>query len=200
MVRTSSRNMTAMAAAVGAPLLAVDQAAKLLVRRSLPLCGPPFVGCRGIPVLGRVSLMQLGNAGSPGGLVGGPLLWTVLAASSLALIPVYCRRFRPGWPAAGALGLQVSGALSNLLDRMVVGRATDYLAVRIRFLPSPAGPVLEGLAVNLADLALLVGTVLAIAALVGRSRLRSASPGHTVPRREDASGGPVPGDLAALGP
>src|SRR5205823_4296339 len=60
-VRTSSRNMTAMAAAVGAPLLAVDQAAKLLVRRTLPLCGPPFVGCRGIPVLGRLRLMQLGN-------------------------------------------------------------------------------------------------------------------------------------------
>ena len=33
-----------------------------------------------------------------------------------------------------------------------------------------------------------------------KARLRSASAGHTVPRREDASGGPVPGDLAALGP
>src|SRR5204863_9047753 len=105
-------------------------------------------------------VMQLGNAGGPGGFGRGPVLWTILAASSLALIPLYGRRFRSGWMAAGAIGLQASGALSNLLDRVVAGRATDYLTFRIRMLPTPAGPVLEGVAINLADVALLAGMVL----------------------------------------
>jgi signal peptidase II len=55
------------------------------------------------------------------------------------------------WIAVLGVGLQLAGALSNLLDRLLAGGVTDYINVSPRF------------TFNLADLFLLVGMVLGVA-------------------------------------
>lgn len=161
------------AAAVALPVLAVDQVAKVAIRHTLPLCAAPFTDCRRITVLGPVGIMRLENVRSVGGLIGGSLVWIVLVVVAVALSPLYLRRFRPSWFGATAIGLQVAGLMSNIIDLIVLGRVTDYLAIRIRSVPTPRGPALEGAALNLGDLALVVGSALAIVHLLSR---RSSAP------------------------
>ena len=105
--------------------------------------------------MGELRLVRSENAGSALGYAQGWGLWVLLAAVGLLLIPLYARKLR-AFGAAGALaaGLQAAGALGNLLDRLVLGGATDMLTF---------GPALIW---NIADVALLVGTLLATALLV----------------------------------
>jgi signal peptidase II len=87
-------------------------------------------------------------------------LWLVLAVGGVLLVPLYARRLRhSGWPAALGVGLQIGGALGNSLDRLVFGGATDVLYVGW-------GPIW-----NLADVALVLGTLLATWALSRASQL-----------------------------
>jgi signal peptidase II len=67
------------------------------------------------------------------------------------------------WLAAAAVGLQLGGAAGNLLDRVLLGSATDMLYVG------------HGLVWNLADVALATGTLLAPWLLVRASRSPTAS-------------------------
>jgi lipoprotein signal peptidase len=94
-------------------------------------------------------LAHTGNAGSALGFGQGWWMWILLAIAGLLLIPVYARWLGPGRLAAFAVALQLGGALGNVADRLLFGGATDVLFLG-------RGPVW-----NLADIALLVGTLLA---------------------------------------
>jgi signal peptidase II len=79
----------------------------------------------------------------------------LLAAIGVLLIVVYAVRLRhAGWLAAVGIGLQVGGGLGNLLDRVLLGGATDMLYAETQVVW------------NLADVALVAGTVLATWALL----------------------------------
>ena len=113
--------------------------------------------------------------GSALGFAQGWWLWIVLAAVGLGLIPLYAHWLgRSGWVAAMGVGLQVGGAIGNLLDRLILGGATDVLYLGV-------GPIW-----NLADVALVVGTLMATWALAQRS-LTAA--GLDAPRRRRGQNG-----------
>jgi len=100
--------------------------------------------------------MRIGNAGSLVGFGHGWWMWVLLAMVGALLISVYGWWLREaGWIAALGVGLQLGGALGNLLDRLVFRAATDVVY-------AGWGPVW-----NLADVALLAGAPLAAWSLAG---------------------------------
>jgi hypothetical protein len=99
-------------------------------------------------------LVRTANAGSAFGFQQGWWIWVALAACGVLLIPVYGRwQHGAGRLPALGVGLQVGGALANLLDRLLLGGASDVLYL---------GGLLTW---NLADVALLGGTLIATWAL-----------------------------------
>lgn len=84
------------------------------------------------------------------------IVFTLLTGVMLAVMTVYAlRRSRAGWPLIG-LAFFIAGGASNWLDRVVRGSVVDFLNVGI-------GPVRTGV-FNVADVAILVGAALFIAA------------------------------------
>jgi signal peptidase II len=161
----STGSLLIKAAGVAAATLAADQAIKVWIRHLLASCtGPTLADCPNLHLFGPLGLVRLENAGSDLGFYPGLAIWIVVAAVGLLLVPLYGRRLnRGGLGAIWALGLQTGGALGNLWDRLAYGSATDYLDVGI------------GLIFNLADIALLMGALLAILLLAHpRSRTTQA--------------------------
>ena len=119
-------------------MLAVDQAAKALVRARVPYGGTAR--------LMGVGLHHTHNAGLfGGGLPGAAVPAGVLTAAGIAVALVLYAR-RPALPRGQALaaGLLLGGATGNLADRLRLGYVTDFVARGDRN------------AFNLADLAIYV--------------------------------------------
>ena len=115
--------------------------------------------CARIEVIGPLRLVRTENVGSALGYAPGLGIWVLLAVVGVLLIPLYAHKLRAvGRPGAVAAGFQAGGALGNLLDRLVLGGATDMLTLG-------AGPVW-----NIADIGLAVGTLLATALLIDTFR------------------------------
>jgi signal peptidase II len=139
-------------------VLVVDELLKTLARTHLAPCSAQLLpDCEHLEIVGPLWLVRTGNAGSAFGFRQGWWVWLALAVVGILLIPLYSWWLRRGgWVAVAGIGLQVGGALGNVLDRLVLGGATDVLW-------AGSGPVW-----NLADLALVVGTLLATWALARR--------------------------------
>jgi lipoprotein signal peptidase len=138
-------------AAVG--ILALDEGIKTIVRTSLSPCvRPPLWACDQVHLIGRgVTVLRAENAGSALGAAQGLWVWTLLAAMGLG-VAVSLRRHSDDRPwLRVSIGLMAGGAVANLLDRVIFGRVTDFLSF--------VWNANRGLAVNVADLALLVGTI-----------------------------------------
>jgi signal peptidase II len=124
--------------------VAADQAIKAIVEARL------FPG-EEVDVLGPLGLTLSHNRGVAFGLAGGAGVGLVLlTAVALAVIAVVFGRDperRGMWVAAGLLA---GGALGNLIDRLVAGEVTDYVAVG-------SWPPF-----NLADVAITAGVVLMV--------------------------------------
>jgi signal peptidase II len=164
---TNISSVTLSAAAV----LAIDEGIKTTVRTSLAPCvRPPLRACDQVHLIGHaVSVLRAENAGSALGAAQGLWVWTLLAALGLGLA-VSLRRHSDGRPGLLlSIGLMVGGAMANLLDRLIFGHVTDFLSF--------AWSANRGLAVNVADLALLLGTAFATLglyrALYGSQRTRA---------------------------
>ena len=82
------------------------------------------------------------------------IVFATATALGLWLVVALARRLRQR-PALVGLGLIAGGAVSNLADRLVVGRVIDFLCVGI-------GPLRTGI-FNVADVAILSGAILVIA-------------------------------------
>ena len=136
-------------------VLVLDESVKTSARlRLAPCVGTPLSHCDRIELAGPLWLVRTANAGSAFGFRQGWWIWVALAACGVLLIPVYGRWLHgAGRLAALGVGLQVGGALANLLDRLVLGGASDVLYVGGQ------------LTWNLADVALLAGTLVATWAL-----------------------------------
>jgi signal peptidase II len=139
------------AATIAVLVLVLDEVVKTVARvRLAPCTGPSSVLCERLELIGPLWLVRTGNTGSALGFGQGWWVWVLLAVIGVLLVPLYARWLRGvGWVAAIAVGLQVGGALGNLLDRLLLGGATDILYIGL-------GPTW-----NLADVAIAVGTVLA---------------------------------------
>jgi signal peptidase II len=105
-----------------------DQWTKHLVRASLPVneSWNPW------PWLAPYArLLHIQNTGAAFGLFKqAGLFFTLVAIVVSVVIVVYTQRLPPGhWWMRVALGMQLGGALGNLVDRLTFGTVTDFISV-----------------------------------------------------------------------
>jgi signal peptidase II len=134
---------------VAAIIILLDQGSKSVVESTLAL----YTYYAPIPALENIfRISHVTNTGVAFGLFpDGNLLFTLVALIVSIVIIVYNFRLTPGHRLLRlALGLQVGGALGNLIDRLQQGYVTDFMD----FGPWPVW--------NVADLAVVSGTVLLV--------------------------------------
>lgn len=128
-------------------VLLADQATKHLVETRLPLYGVwvPFPALEGI-----FRVVHTTNTGAVFGLFQGTGMFFAGLAVVVAAAIIYFNLTLPGhqWLLRIALGLQLGGALGNLIDRLRQGHVTDFV---------DTGPWFIW---NLADLAITSGVIL----------------------------------------
>lgn len=143
-----------LAGALAALVLGADQAAKAAVESHLVLGEQ-------VEVLGPLELTLSHNRGVAFGLAGGAGLGLIAVTLAALGLIVYLFARDPGrrgmWLATG---LVAGGALGNLVDRVLAGEVTDYIAVG-------SWPPF-----NLADVAITCGV-----ALLALIYVRDAEPG-----------------------
>ncbi|MDW7981948.1 MAG: signal peptidase II [Thermomicrobium sp.] len=139
-------------AAVATVVLLIDQLSKLLVVRFLGPTGPIE---EVVLIPGVLRLFYVENTGAAFGLFQGrnPVLATVALLVVVALA-VWFRAVVSWWPGALALGLQLGGAVGNLVDRFRRGFVVDF--IDFSFWPT----------FNVADSAITIGVLLLVVLLV----------------------------------
>ncbi len=158
-------------ASVAALVLLIDQISKALVLAHL---GPGDPVREIVLIPGVLRLFYVENTGAAFGLFQGknPLL-AVLALVVVVILAVWFRALVASWLGAVALGLQLGGALGNLIDRFRHGFVVDF--IDFSFWPT----------FNIADSAITVGVLLLIGLLVWPEKTRVPVEGSR-PERIDA--------------
>jgi len=151
----------ALVGLIAAMVLVVDQISKTLVVATLG----PSAGGRTLELIpGVLWLLYVENTGAAFGLFQGrnPVLATV-ALVIVLLLAIWFRALAAATPwGALALGLQIGGALGNVVDRLRHGFVIDFIDV-------PFWPTF-----NLADSAITIGVAILLVVLV-RSDAQRAS-------------------------
>lgn len=132
---------------VATTVIVLDQYTKHLVRARIPL----NTSLAPIPGLGNlVTLIHVQNTGAAFGIfTDSNLIFIILSSVVAALIVIFNRQFgHTHWLLPLTFGLQVGGALGNLVDRVSMGAVTDF--VDLHWWP----------VFNVADSAVVVGTAL----------------------------------------
>jgi signal peptidase II len=128
-------------------VLLADQVTKYLVETRIPLYGvwAPIPALEGV-----FRIVHTANTGAVFGLFQGTGMFFAALAVVVAGAIVYFNLTLPGnqWAIRVALGLQLGGALGNLIDRLRQGHVTDFI---------DTGPWYIW---NLADLAIVSGVIL----------------------------------------
>ena len=130
-------------------VLLVDQLSKLWVLRNLASYETKNV----IPWLEPVlSFTRLSNTGVAFGLLPQfGSLFTILSAIIIVVIIWFYRTLEiPYWPIHLAFGMQIGGALGNLVDRLTRGSVVDFIDVNF-------WPFQDFAIFNLADSSIVVG-------------------------------------------
>ena len=144
-----------------AAVVVLDQLTKAWVRDAIP-------SGTVIQVLGRIHLTHIANTGLVFGLgQGNVLLPTLASILILILIPVVIWRahhehgYALSTLEATCVALIAGGAIGNLIDRLTLQHVTDFLLVRLfgdTFWP----------AFNIADMAIVCGTILLVTSVIHR--------------------------------
>jgi signal peptidase II len=155
---------------LGGGLVLLDQYTKALVRQNVPLNGSwnPW------PWLEPYArILHIQNTGAAFGMFkNAGLFFTIVGVIVSSVIILYALRLPPGhtWMRV-ALGMQLGGALGNLIDRLLFGTVTDFISV-------------GSFAIfNVADASISVGTAL-LALLMfieARAERRQPDTGSTLP-------------------
>lgn len=147
-----------MAVVVFAAALVLDLGTKVWVRASLP-------SPHGLDVGPFLSFRPRYNEGTTFGLLSGDTTLGLVVLVTVNVLAVFAlwrwiAHTQERWVALGA-ALMAAGALGNLIDRLLVGMVTDFIALDLGAWYSPI--------FNLADVWVIVGLLLA---LYGPSSLR----------------------------
>ncbi len=149
-------------------LVTADQLSKLSIRSNLVLGESLFE-------VGFFRLIRVHNTGAAFGLFQGQsFLLTIIALVGVAALLLYAFFFHHKFPFLDnrlgklALGLVLGGTVGNLIDRIRFGYVTDFIAVSIW----PA--------FNIADSAIVVGTIILAYSLIGLARARERSDGQGI--------------------
>lgn len=143
-------------------VIALDQLTKYWVRTNIPLEGiwSPW------PWLTPYArLVHWYNTGVVFGLFQGKGdIFAVLAVIvSIAIIYYFPRIPSGDWPLRVALGLQLGGAIGNLIDRIALGHVTDFISIWTFAV------------FNIADASITIGVIVLIAGLIVEERQRQKS-------------------------
>ena len=128
-------------------VIALDQWSKRLVETNLGL----YQSWTPVPALkGWFEFHYITNTGAAFGLFQNANLIFIVIAIVVTIVVLYYYWRLPGgeWLLRLALGLQLGGALGNLIDRLRVGNVIDFIHVRYWFV------------FNVADASLVVGVAL----------------------------------------
>lgn len=159
------RSRIALIAGVATAVFVLDRITKIWVERSIP-----FGTSR--PVVDEwLQLTHVRNTGAAFGLLPERTsLLSVLSIVAVLLILFYYRRLAMASPfIAGTLGMQLGGALGNLVDRVSQGYVVDFVDAGI-----PGGP--RFWAFNVADSSIVVGIGLVTVMLWLEERRQDAEP------------------------
>jgi signal peptidase II len=133
---------------VAGVVIVLDQWTKWLVRQNIEF------GSQWLPEgLGWLSpyarIVNWSNSGAAFGMFqNGNLIFTILAFIVIAAIIYYYPQVEANdWTLKLAMGLQLAGAAGNLVDRLMVGKVTDFISIGVF-------PVF-----NLADSSITVGVI-----------------------------------------
>lgn len=133
---------------VGGAVIALDQWTKWLVRTKLPFQAtwlPDWLSW----LSPYARIVHWYNSGAAfGSFQNGNPVFTVLAILVIAAILYYYPRVESSdWSLRLAMGLQLGGAAGNLIDRLMMGRVTDFISIG-------AFPVF-----NVADSSITIGVI-----------------------------------------
>lgn len=160
---------------VAALVVLVDRLSKAWVMANIPL----YHETAPIPFLyPYFSFLHSANTGVAFGLFqGGSIIFTVVAAIAVIAIAIYSfRGSEQSWLMATSLGLMLGGAAGNLWDRIAYGAVVDFIKVQ-------ASENLVWPMFNLADSAIVVGTILLIIfLLLDERKARNEKSLQTQPR------------------
>jgi len=141
---------------VAAVIVAADQWTKGWIEKSLPLGG----SLAPVPALEPYfNLVHTSNTGAAFGLLQGYAgMFIIIALVVVAIVLFYARQLpASAWPVRIVLGIQLGGAVGNLVDRLQhQGAVTDFLLFTL-----PIGDrIYQWPAFNVADSSIVVGTIL----------------------------------------
>ena len=149
-------------------LVTADQLSKLWVRSNLAIGESLFE-------IGFFRLTRVHNTGAVFGLFQGQsFLLTIIASVGVAALLLYALFFHHKFPFLDnrlgklALGLVLGGTVGNLIDRRYLGYVTDF--IDFNFWP----------AFNIADSAIVVGTIILAYSLIGLATSRKRSDGQGI--------------------
>ncbi len=133
---------------LGAVIVALDQWTKWLVRTNIPFEAtwlPDWLA----PLSPYARIVHWNNSGAAfGSFQNGNSVFTALAILVIgAILYYYPRVERDDWTLKVAMGMQLGGAAGNLIDRLSMGRVTDFISIG-------SFPVF-----NIADSAISIGVV-----------------------------------------
>ncbi len=124
-------------------VILVDQLSKVFIRNLLP-------PGNSVGIIGFFRITRVENPGSAFGLLPNHQFVVLLSTAVVVFfIALYYRRLRSNDHLIKvALGLELGGALGNLIDRVFLGQVTDFFDLRI-------WPVF-----NIADVAIVLGVLI----------------------------------------
>lgn len=133
---------------LGAVIVALDQWTKWLVRTNIPFEAtwlPDWLAS----LSPYARIVHWNNSGAAfGSFQNGNSVFTALAILVIgAILYYYPRVERDDWTLKVAMGMQLGGAAGNLIDRLSMGRVTDFISIG-------SFPVF-----NIADSAISIGVV-----------------------------------------
>ncbi len=143
---------------VAACVIVVDQAAKALIVANVPLNGE----WAPIPDLAHLfAITHTTNTGAAFGIFpDSGVVFLIIPVIVSGFIVYYYRKLpdQGGWPVRLALGLQLGGALGNLIDRVRLGYVVDF--IHLKFWP----------VFNVADSCIVIGVVVLAGVLLLEDR------------------------------
>jgi signal peptidase II len=115
---------------ISGSVIALDQWTKWLVRENLPFQGtwlPEWLGW----LSPYARIVHWYNSGAAFGMFqNGNMVFTVLAFIVIgAIIYYYPHVESEDWTLKLAMGLQLAGAAGNLIDRLIMGKVTDFISI-----------------------------------------------------------------------
>jgi len=118
-----------MLAGVAGVSIALDQWTKWLVRVNIPFGGQWLPeGLMWLSPYARIVYWH--NSGAAFGIFqNGNMVFTVLAFVVIGAILFYYPQVEDDWTLKLAMGLQLGGAVGNLIDRLSMGKVTDFISI-----------------------------------------------------------------------